>query len=285
MRFPRQARVFHGQLDAAPVAGVVLLLVIFMQVSALLHTPGLLVHLDNPEATIHVSRDGRIRFGTNVYSGSDSNSLRMALQRSSAGPPFELRADPNTSSNFVVAARKMVGDWLEINPAAIISISRDGMIHFGTNDYALADSNSLRIALRRSSAGPPFELRVESNTSSSTALAFTNLMESLLQIRLPIGSTNLAGTANPTVEVRVDFGRYFYEHRLVNDKELRAELSKRLHAAAARSEELTVSIAADDQVPMSEWTPLEALIREVGIKTVLIEERTEMPPPPSRTKP
>ena len=223
MRFPRQARVFHGQLDAAPVAGVVLLLVIFMQVSALLHMPGVLVYLNE--------------------------------------------------------------GLLQTNPAATLTLNRDETIHFGTNDFARADSNSLRQALQRSSAGPPFYLLVGPNTSDSVAVIGRNLVESLLQIRLPLASTNLVGTANPTVVVAMNFGRYFYKNRVVSDGELRAELSTNLSAAATRSEELTVRIEADEQVTISELTALEKLIGEVGIKSVLIEGRADLPPPGSQAKP
>ena len=47
MRFPRQARIFRGHLDPAPIAAVVFLLVIFMQLSSLLYTPGVLIQLQN----------------------------------------------------------------------------------------------------------------------------------------------------------------------------------------------------------------------------------------------
>ena len=47
MRFVRQARIFCGPLDAAPVASVLLLLMIFMLLGSLLYTPGVMIHLPN----------------------------------------------------------------------------------------------------------------------------------------------------------------------------------------------------------------------------------------------
>lgn len=40
MRFARNARIFRGQLDAAPFAAVFFLLVIFMMLGSLVYTPG-----------------------------------------------------------------------------------------------------------------------------------------------------------------------------------------------------------------------------------------------------
>src|SRR5438105_1110307 len=49
MRFPRNTRIFRGQLDAAPFAGVFFLLLIFVLLnSALVFTPGVPIQL--PEA-------------------------------------------------------------------------------------------------------------------------------------------------------------------------------------------------------------------------------------------
>jgi biopolymer transport protein ExbD len=71
MKFDRQARIFRGPLDAAPVAGVVMLLVIFMLLSSLLYTPGVLIQLpdgdplavtDNPTVIVAVDSRGQCFF-------------------------------------------------------------------------------------------------------------------------------------------------------------------------------------------------------------------------------
>jgi len=48
MKFPRNARIFRGQLDAAPFATVFFLLVIFVMLASLVYTPG--VHIQLPIA-------------------------------------------------------------------------------------------------------------------------------------------------------------------------------------------------------------------------------------------
>src|SRR5258708_34664874 len=45
MKFPRNARIFRGQLDAAPFAAVFFLLVIFLMLGSLIYTPGVRLQL------------------------------------------------------------------------------------------------------------------------------------------------------------------------------------------------------------------------------------------------
>src|SRR5260370_2859357 len=45
MKFNRNARIFKGQMDAAPVAAVFFLLLIFMLLASLVYTPGVPIHL------------------------------------------------------------------------------------------------------------------------------------------------------------------------------------------------------------------------------------------------
>lgn len=45
MKFPRNARIFRGQLDAAPFASVFFLLVLFLMLATLMYTPGVKLQL------------------------------------------------------------------------------------------------------------------------------------------------------------------------------------------------------------------------------------------------
>jgi biopolymer transport protein ExbD len=45
MKFPRNARIFRGQLDFAPFAAVLFLLVVFVLLGKMLYTPGIPVRL------------------------------------------------------------------------------------------------------------------------------------------------------------------------------------------------------------------------------------------------
>lgn len=117
MKFPRQAKIFRGELlDAAPAAGVAFLLLIFMQLSSLLYTPGVLVKLQNPAATLHITADGRIHFGTNFYTEAEGGRLRDALRSSPAGPPFDLQADTNTPAREAARLGEFVNGIFRIQP-------------------------------------------------------------------------------------------------------------------------------------------------------------------------
>jgi biopolymer transport protein ExbD len=118
MTFPRQAKIFHGQFNAAPMVGVLLLLLIFQQLGSLLYIPGVLMHLDNPAAVIQITADGRIQFGTNVFTQAQTNLLRDALKNSAAGPPFDLQVDPAAPPKVAAQAAEIVNSIFFIHPAA-----------------------------------------------------------------------------------------------------------------------------------------------------------------------
>jgi biopolymer transport protein ExbD len=86
MKFPRNARIFRGQLDVAPFAIVFLLLVLFMMLSSLIYTPG--VHLQLPVAndlpgtetaslSVAIDKEGRLYFENQWI---DENDLKMRLR-------------------------------------------------------------------------------------------------------------------------------------------------------------------------------------------------------------
>lgn len=94
MRFPRHTKVFRGQLDAAPYAGVFFLLTLFVLLnSSIVFTPGLPIQL--PEATnvpgvtgptlaIAVDDGGRIYFDNQV---TNEERLRQRLRDAVASTP------------------------------------------------------------------------------------------------------------------------------------------------------------------------------------------------------
>jgi biopolymer transport protein ExbD len=96
MKFPRNARIFRGQLDVAPFAIVFLLLVLFMMLSSLIYTPG--VHLQLPVATdlpgtetppisVAIDKEGRLYFENQSI---DENELKLQLRRVATNSPQPL---------------------------------------------------------------------------------------------------------------------------------------------------------------------------------------------------
>lgn len=86
MRFPRHARIFKGQLDAAPFAGVFFLVLIFITFnSQLVFTPGVRIELpqaeglagtSNPTARVYVAGSGQYYFENQVI---DADHLLQRL--------------------------------------------------------------------------------------------------------------------------------------------------------------------------------------------------------------
>ena len=86
MKFPRNTKIFRGQLDAAPFAGVFFLLVIFVALnSSLVFTPGVPIHLptaadlpgtDRPTVVVVIDAGGQLFFENQVI---DESLLRQRL--------------------------------------------------------------------------------------------------------------------------------------------------------------------------------------------------------------
>lgn len=109
MKFPRNARILRSQLDAAPLAAVLFLLVLFVLMASLLYTPG--VHIELPLAefrapvvdlpgtdqrTINVALDvgGRLFLANRLVTEGELKSyLRLAATNSPQPPTLVVHAD------------------------------------------------------------------------------------------------------------------------------------------------------------------------------------------------
>lgn len=96
MKFPRNARIFRGQLDVAPFAIVFLLLVMFMMLSSLIYTPGVHVQLpladdlpgtDKPTLSLAVDKEGRLYYENQRV---EENDLKMRLRQVATNSPEPL---------------------------------------------------------------------------------------------------------------------------------------------------------------------------------------------------
>jgi len=96
VKFPRNARIFRGQLDAAPFAIVFFLLVIFMMLSSLLYTPGVALQLpvaddlpgtDKPSVRVALDKNGRYYYeNKSVEEGELLTELKKAVGSVSPQP-------------------------------------------------------------------------------------------------------------------------------------------------------------------------------------------------------
>jgi len=205
MRFARQATIFRGPLDPAPVVGVLFLLVIFMLLGSLLYTPGVLVKFEGGPAA-----------GTNI-----------------------------------------------------ITVTSKGTVIFAGRTNAAADLVELRAGLKSAPGDEPFQLVAEPGADQK----LVEQVRGLFQVQLPDGD-NLTGTDNPTVIVAVNFrGQCFFENRLVQERELKEQLRKRVQEVSRESKKLTLVLWADMAVENETLTRLYHIARDAGITEFLLAER------------
>ena len=164
MRFARQANIFRGPLDPAPVVGVLFLLVIFVLLGSLLYTPGLLVVFESsgtPDAntnTITVTSRNEIVFAgkTNQATKVELEQLRAGdLKNAPAGHPFRLQVEPGADPEVVEQVRGLfqvqlpTNDIVNLtvtgNPTVIVAVNFRGQCVF---ENRLVQEHELKIILR-----------------------------------------------------------------------------------------------------------------------------------------
>jgi biopolymer transport protein ExbD len=110
MRFERKAKLYCGPLDAAPVAGVVMLLVLFMLLSSLLYTPGVLIHLpvgepltvtDNPTVVVAVDSGGQCFFDNKPVEEAELKSRLQSASLQSKRMTMVLYADKAAKNEVI----------------------------------------------------------------------------------------------------------------------------------------------------------------------------------------
>jgi biopolymer transport protein ExbD len=112
MKFPRNARIFKGQLDAAPFAAVFFLLVIFLMLGARVYTPGVRLELpvaadlpgtDKPSIAVAIDATGRLYF-ENQWIAENELKNRLAAAAKDSPQPLTLivQADKAVSYDMLI---------------------------------------------------------------------------------------------------------------------------------------------------------------------------------------
>lgn len=96
MKFPRHARILRSQLDAASLASVFFLVLIFVMLGAHVYVPGVHVQLpaadglpgtDRPTVTVALDKDNRLFFRDKVITEA---ALKLELQKAVKNSPEPL---------------------------------------------------------------------------------------------------------------------------------------------------------------------------------------------------
>lgn len=134
MKFPRNARIFRGQLDAAPFAAVLFLLVIFLMLSSLVYTPGVRLQLpvadnlpgtDKPTVSVAIDPSGRLYYENQIIERSQLQArLRAAADASPEPLTLIVQADQAVSYRMLIDLTMLARDagiseaWLATLPRA-----------------------------------------------------------------------------------------------------------------------------------------------------------------------
>lgn len=103
MKFPRHAHILRSQLDAAPLASVFFLLVIFVMLGTHVYVPGVHVQLpagnelpgtDRPTVTVHLDAGNRLYFKDQLVTEAELKlGLREAVKNSPEPLTLVVQAD------------------------------------------------------------------------------------------------------------------------------------------------------------------------------------------------
>jgi len=136
MKFPRNARIFRGQLDAAPFAAVLFLLVIFLMLGSLVYTPGVPLQLpvandlpgtDKPTIAVAIDGNGRLFFENQ---GIEENQLRGRLRQAAKQTPeltLLVQADKSVTYDMLMRLTLLARD-AGISQAWLATLPRPGAV-------------------------------------------------------------------------------------------------------------------------------------------------------------
>jgi biopolymer transport protein ExbD len=177
MRFPRNAKIFRGQLDFVPLANVLFLLVLFVLLCSLVYTPGISIQLQDKVQKdsgklLSIKRSGDVRFEKKTYKVDDLQNLRdefkklppdsIVILQSEAGAPRELILRVRELAR-VASVRLEVptlgidlpeGEGLEgtPNPTIAVAVTLGGQLFFENTLVTETDlKDRLTTAVQRSS--------------------------------------------------------------------------------------------------------------------------------------
>jgi len=122
MRFPRRAKIFGGQLDTAPLVGVLFLLMIFLLFnSSLVFTPGIPIRLpvaeepvlpgtSRPTAMVVMDMQGLLYFENQVIQEHDLRIRLRDLARKNPGVSLVIQADKAVKLEAFLRLSKLAGE-------------------------------------------------------------------------------------------------------------------------------------------------------------------------------
>lgn len=185
MRFPRNAKIFRGQLDMVPLANVLFLLLIFILLASLIYTPGIPIQLSSdqsvgiPGKIISISRKGEISYDGRIYKLDEMEQLRKALKGLSNGEEVALKADPGAPKEIITSVRQALDNGIQLasseyfsgtdNPILVVAVNWRGQLFY---ENQLVSKSELKEKLQKAlgQSKEPFTLMVSADKSVETTI-------------------------------------------------------------------------------------------------------------------
>jgi biopolymer transport protein ExbD len=134
MKFPRNAKIFRGQLDVAPFAGVFFILVMFLLLATLIYTPGVTIDLpvssaeatvvQGPRVAVAVDKNGRLIYENQLIEARDLKlRLQMAVAESPEPLTLVVMADKAAEYQMCVSLAELARS-AGIKKAQMVTLSR-----------------------------------------------------------------------------------------------------------------------------------------------------------------
>ncbi|MGV3772465.1 MAG: ExbD/TolR family protein [Verrucomicrobiales bacterium] len=159
MRYPRHAKVFRGQIDAAPLASVFFLLVIFLFLNySLVFVPGIMINLEEPRETsstplprLNIARSGELTYRKSEMS-LEKFEQRIKEESLAGKAPTVIyyKADPEANRQLIQQIKNLAiengiilkrpGDSMEVpdfagfpgepGPVVVVTVNLNGQIFY-----------------------------------------------------------------------------------------------------------------------------------------------------------
>jgi len=133
MKFPRNARIFRGQLDVAPFATVFFLLVIFLMLGSLVYTPGVHIQLPTAEGlpgtdkrtvAVAIDANGQLYYQNQWIEEKElRNRLRKEVENSAEPLALLVQADKSVSYERILRLALLASE-VGINEAISATLSQ-----------------------------------------------------------------------------------------------------------------------------------------------------------------
>ena len=202
MRFPRNAKIFRGQIDVAALASVFFLLLLFLIASTLLYVPGVPIQInaaaqsDATRKLIRISRQGEIIFENRTYTLGKTEELKAHMQSVAQLRTLVLRADTAAPRELVLVLRDIAKELrlafetqnvpLELpdsnqvmataSPSLVVAVNLGGQFFF-ENQLVSRETllQKLRNAVKTYKAPPSLVIMADKATESSVLIGISEI--------------------------------------------------------------------------------------------------------------